>query len=191
MAKCEVPNCDRTAMLTISMCKAHRTQFLLGQPLKPIRIRFVHGMSKNNKTYDVWHGMRSRCYIKGDAQYHHYGGRGIKVCERWSNFANFLEDMGERPEGMSLDRKDNDGDYSPENCRWSTQTTQIHNQRLSRRNKSGVKGVHWDKSRSKWLVQIAFRETGKKMVTKHLGRFDSLEEATNVRQEAERKYWND
>ena len=77
--------------------------------------------------------MRQRCHYKDATGFRNYGGRGIKVCDRWMNsFENFFADMGDRPQGMSLDRIDNDKDYSPENCKWSTVVEQGTNQRTNR-----------------------------------------------------------
>jgi hypothetical protein len=87
-----------------------------------------HGKSKT-KIYQIWRAMKQRCQNKNDRAYPRYGGRGISVCERWENFENFLHDMGEKPQQLSLDRIDNNGNYEPSNCKWSTQVEQNNNRR--------------------------------------------------------------
>jgi len=91
----------------------------------------THGR-RYSKLYGVWKSMKGRCLNPTDAHYKDYGGRGIQVCERWLKFENFLEDMGERPEGLTLERKNNNLGYSKDNCEWATWDMQGNNRRTSR-----------------------------------------------------------
>jgi len=137
-----------------------------------------HGMY-DTKIYRVWVDMKSRCYCENDTGYKNYGGRGIAVCEEWKSSSAFLEWAIPRwKEGLQLDRIDNDKDYSPENCWFATKSYQTLNQRSTRRN--GVpKGVNWDKDKKKYRSRIYI--LGKE---KHLGFFDTIDEAKKARDAA-------
>ena len=97
----------------------------------PRKTTATHGMS-NTRAYRIWSGMRTRCLNAHAHAYDRYGGRGIKVCEEWSDFSQFVRDLGLPSPDESLDRIDNDGNYEPANCRWATSKTQGRNQRSNR-----------------------------------------------------------
>lgn len=89
----------------------------------------IHGMTRT-RTFKSWDSMKQRCTNPKSPDYHKYGGRGIKICDRWlHNFDNFIEDMGERPKGRTLDRIDNNKNYEKSNCRWATSDEQLSNRR--------------------------------------------------------------
>ena len=91
-----------------------------------------HGL-RSLSIYQIWKSMKQRCYNPKDANYKHYGGRGIKVSKRWFVVENFYKDMGDRPKNKSLDRINNNGNYTYKNCRWATHIEQHNNTRSNRR----------------------------------------------------------
>lgn len=104
----------------------------------------VHGEAPcSTAEYRIWKGMFTRCYNPKTPNFRHYGGRGITICDRWrEDYPAFLADMGRRPSAIhSIDRIDNDGDYEPGNCKWSTPSEQNSNQRRCRRSDHVLPGI--------------------------------------------------
>jgi hypothetical protein len=129
----------------------------------------THGYTKRHQyraEYGIWSAMLRRCLNPNCPEFKNYGGRGIGVCKRWRKFENFLFDMGDRPPGMTLDRIENDGDYTPDNCRWTSRQQQMRNTRLNRVGlleaieKTGLKygtvmsRIHRGWPQDKWLAPL-------------------------------------
>lgn len=125
--KCKAQDCIRP-IRSKGMCDMHYQRFKKQGTMYTERVRESHGLT-HLPEYEVWKQAIRRCHTPTDKRYARYGGRGIKVCDRWRHsFTNFLEDMGRRPsQEHSLDRENNDGDYSPDNCRWATEFQQQNN----------------------------------------------------------------
>ncbi len=98
---------------------------------KASALQYVHGKT-GTRIHGTWKDIIGRCTNKNNSEYENYGGRGITVCERWKKFENFYEDMGEKPEGLQIDRINNNGNYEPGNCRWSTPKENSNNKRNCR-----------------------------------------------------------
>lgn len=137
------------------------------------------GVLNHNDHYlfPTWRMMNVRCYDARHKAYHRYGGRGVQVCAewRWDNpiaFANFLKNMGERPTGTTLDRTDNDCDYSAMNCEWRSKRDQQNNIGLGTHNNSGAMGVSWNSQANAWMAQITLNGSTKLISTYNEENFD-------------------
>ena len=171
---CTVHKCGKP-YTSKGMCNMHYLRFKIHGDASHPDTRYTH-RATGSYTYVSWGAMKQRCYNKNSKSYNWYGGRGIKVCDRWiDSYDNFLKDMGERPKGMTLDRKNPDGDYTPENCRWADVFTQAQNKNNTRNVKSGE---HLIKLTQSGRFQVRFT---RKRKTYYFGTYDRLSDAIVAR----------
>lgn len=150
-------------------------------------IRGTHGHTVDGKpspTFKSWHSMIQRCCNENNHAYPEYGGAGVTVHEPWKEFSNFLRDMGERPEGTSLNRINGANSYSPETCEWATLSVQSYDQKIRNTNTSGRTGVSFNKLTNKWEAYI---DVNYKRI--RLGHHEAFDKAVKAREEAELKYF--
>lgn len=177
---CKVENCGKKYFCK-DMCRFHYRENER-KIMKQLGIKEKKYGIELDPLYHVYRNMKGRCYDPNDKRYKNYGGRGIKVCDRWlgkDGFHNFKKDMGERPEGLTLDRIDCNGNYEPSNCRWAN----YHVQAKNKVNASEITGVYYDKARGKWVAELWVNKI------KHRSpRFVDKNDAISARKEMEQKY---
>jgi len=176
--RCTIVGCGKIYHAK-GLCANHYSQ----SPQQAARRRLL----RTGTSLSSWKAMVGRCNNINDPSYHNYGGRGIRVCDRWlgdDGFANFIKDIGERPSAdYSIDRLDVNDNYCPENCRWASHTQQMINRRMFKNNKSGYTGVYITKNK-KYLAIL--KMNNKVMLCKQ---FKSIDEAIAARKNAERTYF--
>ena len=152
--------------------------------------RIIHGEarrgSKSSNTYNSWHSMKNRCTDENCQHYGNYGGRGITYTTSWEDFVSFKADMGDCPEGYTLERMNVNGNYNKDNCKWATRSEQSYNRRKSNKNTSGVEGVSFRKDTNKWDVYI-----NKEGLRIRGGCFENLEDAIEKRRGLEIEFYGE
>jgi len=146
-------------------------------------LRTTHGMW-GTPTYLSWAMMIQRCVNKKATGYENYGGRGIQILDGWELFEKFFEDMGQAPEGMSIERVDVNGNYCKENCKWETDSNQAYNRRMNSNNSSGKTGVDFIERDGVYRARITYH-----LEEIQLGIYSNFEDAVKARKEAELKYF--
>lgn len=180
-----VCECGNTCLVAgYNLTTDHTTSCGCVQKQRTSTAKTTHGMTEST-TYKTWLSMKERCTNPNSQSYKEYGGVGVLVCERWINsFENFLEDMGVRPRGMSLNRINSVNLYSKETCEWASCSLQGYDQKIRNTNTSGKTGVSYNNRQQKWCSYI--HKDNKRI---HLGFFELKEDAIKARLIAEIQYF--
>ncbi len=170
--KCDCGNPDILNIFGCALRKGDTQSCGCLQKENVARISTIHGMYKT-RTYRIWRCMINRCEYKNDISYKNYGAKGIKICEMWHNFENFIQDMGICPSNLTLDRIDNNNDYHKENCRWSTW-------KIQNRNKENIRLIEFNGKKqciTAWEEELGFKKT---LITNRLANGWSIEKALTI-----------